>query len=408
MLIFCATTAQGQQTMTATEFLGTAYQEPVVELLQEKIKYQITTDHTLPVIKELEIRTEFDDFDWAEQEYALRGEFNTKRQRKAQDVFHDASSSINSVTQQIEIKKAMANRYEWLVKWLEVAQEIEAKAKLKSLYEDQLIYLKRTVGDIDFDVQDLVKAEEEVLNVSYDILSLQNQKNRLKASLRIFSNDLESVSIQQSQIIPNEQILKVLGIGNLDTTMHSELAKLDSRFYLLEAEKEIELSEMANPLKFAQIKVNDYEHGWFNEYISVGLSFKLPLRSEKKLDLNEIELEKIDKLGEFQILKNELETEQTKLKERIQQLIEQKKYLQAQQEDSQAKYVLEQLLKLEDANPLDVLKLKEILVKRTQSIERIDFDILMLYVQWLDVSDKMMESPRRNHLLVTPELILNN
>ena len=66
MLIFCATTAQGQQTMTATEFLGTAYQEPVVELLQEKIKYQITTDHTLPVIKELEIRTEFDDFDWAE------------------------------------------------------------------------------------------------------------------------------------------------------------------------------------------------------------------------------------------------------------------------------------------------------------------------------------------------------
>ena len=83
----------GQQTMTATEFLGTAYQAPVVKLLQDQIKYQVTTDHTLPVIKELEIRTEFDEFDWAEQEYALRGEFNTKRQRKAQDEFHSLSSS---------------------------------------------------------------------------------------------------------------------------------------------------------------------------------------------------------------------------------------------------------------------------------------------------------------------------
>ena len=137
------------------------------------------------------------------------------------------------------------------------------------------------------------------------------------------------------------------------------------------------------------------------------MSFKLPLRGEKKLDLNELELEKIEKLGEFEILKNELETEQTKIEARIKQLIEQKEYLKTQQENSQAKYVLERLLELEDAKPLDILKLKEILTKRNQLIERIDFDILMQYVQWLDVSDKMMESPRRNHLLVMPELILN-
>ena len=394
--------------MTATEFLGTANNEPVVKLLQEKIKYQITTDHSLPVIKELELRTEFDDFNWADQEYTLRAEFNTKRQRKAQNEFHSYSSSVNSLTQQVEIKKAMTNRYEWLVKWLEITQALEAKSKLKSLYQDQLTYLNRTVGDIDFDVQDLVKAEEEVLSISYDILRLQNQKNRLKAGLYVFANGLDSVSIQRAEVISNEQIIRVLGIGNLDTTMRSDLAKLDGRLYLLEKEKEVELSETSNPLKFAQIKVNDYEHGWFNEYVSIGLSFKLPLRGEKKLDLNDLEFEKIEKLGEFEMLKNKLETEQTKLETRIKQLIEQKKYLQTQQENSQAKYVLEQLLKLEDAKPLDILKLKEILTKRNQLIERLDFDILMQYVQWLDVSDKMMESPRRNHLLVTPELIFRN
>ena len=162
-LLFCTISVQGQQTMTATEFLGTAYAEPIVELLQEKIKYQITTDHTLPVIKELEIRAEFDNFDWAEQEYVLRGEFNTKRQRKAQDNFHNTNVDVDNLTQQVEIKKAMTNRYEWLVKWLEVSKNIEGKTKLKSLYQDELIYLKRTVGDVGFDAQDLVKAEEEVL-----------------------------------------------------------------------------------------------------------------------------------------------------------------------------------------------------------------------------------------------------
>ena len=39
------------------------------------------------------------------------------------------------------------------------------------------------------------------------------------------------------------------------------------------------------------------------------------------------------------------------------------------------------------------------------SNERLDFDILEDYIKWLNVSDKMMELPRKNHLLAMPELL---
>jgi hypothetical protein len=405
-LSFCSMSVLAQKTMTATEFLATAYQASSVELLQEKIKYQLSTDHSLPIIKEMEIRAEFNSFNWAEQEYALRAEFNTKRQRKAQDEMHDASSTANSLTQQVEIKKAMANRYQWLVKWLKVSQLLESKKTLQSLYQDQLIYLKRTVGDIDFEVRDLVKAEEEVLDISYEIIQLQNQKDRLNASLTTFSNNLDSIKVDPKDVISNEQIWAALNIGNLDSTEHSELAKRSGRLDLLEKEKEVELSELNNPLKFAQIKMNDYDvNDSPNEYLSIGFSFKLPFKGTKQLDLNELELEKLERVGAYEILKKELATEQTQLETNIRQLIQQKKYLQEQQENSQAKYVLERLLELEDAKALDILKLKEILLKRKQRIERLDFDILEDYIKWLNVSDKMMELPRKNHLLAMPELL---
>lgn len=405
-LSFCSLSVLAQQTMTATEFLETAYRASSVELLQEKIKYQLSTDHSLPFIKEMEIRAEFNSFNWIEQEYVLRAEFNTKRQRKAQNEWHNAGSTANSLTQQVEIKKAMANRYEWLVKWLEVSQLLQAKKALKSLYQDQLIYLKRTVGDVDFEVRDLVKAEEDVLGISYDMVKLQNQKDRLKANLMVFANGLDSITIDQKDVISNEEIWAALAIGNLDSTEHSELAKRSGRLDLLEKEKEVELSELNNPLKFAQIKMNDYNVSDApNEYLSIGFSLKLPFKGSKKLDLNELELEKLERVGEYEMLKKELITEQIQLETNIRQLIKQKKYLQEQQENSQAKYVLERLLELEDAKPLDILKLKEILIKRKQSIEKLDFEILEAYVKWLDVSDKMMESPRRNHLLRIPELL---
>jgi hypothetical protein len=228
----------------------------------------------------------------------------------------------------------------------------------------------------------------------------------LNASLTTFSNNLDSIKVDPKDVISNEQIWAALNIGNLDSTEHSELAKRSGRLDLLEKEKEVELSELNNPLKFAQIKMNDYDvNDSPNEYLSIGFSFKLPFKGTKQLDLNELELEKLERVGAYEILKKELATEQTQLETNIRQLIQQKKYLQEQQENSQAKYVLERLLELEDAKALDILKLKEILLKRKQRIERLDFDILEDYIKWLNVSDKMMELPRKNHLLAMPELL---
>ncbi len=67
--------------------------------------------------------------------------------------------------------------------------------------------------------------------------------------------------------------------------------------------------------------------------------------------------------------------------------------------------VLDKLLKLEGADPLDILDIKEIIIKKEQKSQQIDLQILNTYVEWLAISNKMMERPLQNHLVAKPSVL---
>jgi hypothetical protein len=167
---------------------------------------------------------------------------------------------------------------------------------------------------------------------------------------------------------------------------------------ILDKETEIELSEINNPISYTQLKVGGNGNN-FQEFVSVGFGVRLPLKGDKKLDLNELAFEKMEASGEYSILKEKLTYEQQQLIERTNQLITQKQFLQKQLKNSQAVFVLEKLLETDGSNPSDILDLKEIIIKKEQKINQIDFEILAIYVEWLAVSNKMMERPLQNHLV---------
>jgi hypothetical protein len=405
LFLFLATPAIGQQSLRSTDFLATAYETSAVPFFQQKMDYQRSTDHSLPLLKDLEIRTEIESFEWLNQEYVLRAGINSRRQRKAQDQLHQSNIALNETEQQLELKEALSARYEWLLQWLELQQLLEDKKELQSLYEDRLTYVKRTVDDADFEVQSLVKAEENVLEMAYDILKIETRQRELKNKLKRFALNLDNVSIQQNDMVNNEAITRLMNIPT-DSISHLALLKKQNQIELLAKEYEVELSEIKNPIGFAQVKMSNYQNGLPTEYISIGLSFRLPVKGNKVLDLNKIELERIGELGEYEMLKTEIANQQQALKEEVQLLLQRKAYLEEQQEKSQAKYVLGRLEAIPDSNPLDILELKEILLKRQQAIDAIDLDILTNYVEWLEVSDIMVEQPLRNHLLLVPEWIV--
>lgn len=404
--IFPSTLLQSQRSLTATELLTTANNESTVQLSSSKIQYLSNADHTLPIIEELEFRTETNDFDWKEQEYTLRTQLNTKRERNAQKQFHQANITLHNIEQEVALKEALLQRYDWLADWLTVQNAIKSNERLLALCQDKLAVLKKTVGDTNFKIKDLIRAEEEVLEIEHELNKWNDRKARLRSELATYTKNISTVQVNIDDILTTPELITL--VEKHENSQHIALTRKQQRAELINKEYEVELSGISNPINYAQVKVGGRNNELFREWVSVGVGLKLPFKGDNKLDLNELELDKIEELGELDILKKQLEEDERQLVERMRQLLQEKIFLKNQLDNSQAKYTLNQLLKSETPDPIDILDLQEIVLKREIAIEKIDFEILELYIEWLDVSDKVMEKPLRNHLAKNQEVLFNN
>jgi len=400
-----STSLIGQDNLSTTNFLATAAQQQSIQVIQQKIDFQQAADYSINWFNELEFRTETNDFDFSKQEYTLRVKPNTKRQINAQNQFHQASINVNEIELDLAFKKGLVLRYKWLIDILKTEQDLVAKKTLEVIATDKLNVLKQSTGDINFKVKDLIKAEDDLQEIETDIFKLEQKKSILNSQLSYFSNTVKSVVIPKKDLITLPQIQLLLANQNLDFTNHIALARKQSRLQLIEKETEIEQSKIKNPINYAQVKLGGNNNDLFTEYISFGLGINLPEIGNDKLDLNELALDKIEEQGEYDLLKTELEQRQERLIQGISQLIAEQEFLKKQLENSQAKFTYEQLLQLDDANPLDILDLKEILVKKENAIQKLDIQILEWFVEWLDASDKIMTKPLKNYLLQSQEVI---
>lgn len=387
-----------QNGISSTLFLSSASQQQNVQIANQQVAFQAGQDAELPWLQELEFRTETNDFIWRQQEYAVRVTPNTKRQRNAQTNYHQALNNLSKTEQELILKNALFNRYEWLVDWLKVEQELANKRVLKTVYNDKLTVLKHNVGNLNFKVNDLVKAEEELLEIDADMLKLNIKKQYLLSAFQYLTNRNDTLELDKKRLITTTDILKKMRLQSLDTLNSLALERRKNRIEILDKETEIELSEIHNPISYVQLKGGGGNNVTFREFVSIGVGIKFPLKGDKKLDLNELSLEKLEESGEYLILKSKLERKQKELIEQLEQLIIQQEYLEKQLKNSQAVFVLNKLLEIEDSNPLDILDLKEIIIKKEQKIEAIDLQILKIYVDWLAVSNTMMQQPLQNHL----------
>lgn len=399
---FCnITTFFAQNDLSLTLFLSSASQQKNVQIANQNLEFQSGQDAELPWIQELEFRTETNDFILKQQEYTVRVSPNTKRQRNAQMAFYQATTELSKMERELVLKNALFLRYEWLVEWMKIEQSLEQKTILKVIYNDKLVVLKRSMGDLNFKVKDLVKAEEDLLELDSKVRILTDKKARLLSAFQYLTGANNQLALDKKTLITTTQILDKIEFRTLDSTNSLALNRKQKRIEILDKKAEIEWSEIYNPIRYAQIKGGGNADD-FREFVSIGLGVKLPLKGDKKMNLNELNLEKFEESGEYILLKEKLEYKQQQLIERLNQLILQQEYLAQQIKNSQATFLLNKLLETDDSNPLDILDLKEIIVKKEQNLEQFDLHILQLYVEWLAISNKMMERPFRNHLVNEP------
>ncbi|MFK7774070.1 MAG: hypothetical protein AB8F94_18100 [Saprospiraceae bacterium] len=389
-----------QNTLSSSDILASAKQQYVLGLQQQRVDFLKNSTHKLPLVDEMEFRTETNDFRLQEQQYVLRGRFHTKAQQQAHADFQQAKIELNTIDEQLLMQDLLRDRYDAIVKVSYFEKLLAAKKEQKILLEDRMTVLKKSINLPKFNILDLIDAEDDLHLADRDILRLKNALNLAQQKIFRYSNQRGYLKTDDLQMIDMEQLMEVArSLSTEPSTAHATLVKRNLNVNLAAKEQAIRRTQEENTFDYFQAQIGGTDDRGFRQNFSLGMGITIPVRNRQQQNLDELEFEKIDEGLKYEELKIELKERMTQIRLEMETQYELYQLLDQQLENSQADEVLEQYQKVAGASPIAMLKLKGSKFKKELEQFRIQQDIYLLYVELLDASGKMMELPLRNYLM---------
>ena len=392
LIFFSANTRLTAQSIArSTEVLATVRQSPAARAAEEKLNFLRTKDFSLPLLEKGELRTETEDFDLKQQNFALRVTPNTRRQMRAQDSYHESLIRLTELENREALPELLEKKYRLLIDYKRLSNRILHLDILHTIYRKRRQILRGQVTTPDFDLNELVKNEENFFETETDILESEQKFAALKNTLRTELN-ADSLTVDFADI---ETLLLRVENAALAPGIASE--KLRLRLAVTQAELEIERAEIANPIDFIGAEYG-FNRNEFQRDFSVGASFFLPIKGKQRIDLAELEYEKTERIADFQTDSITRVNRIANLVNELKNATEMYRLRKTQLTDNQTDFALRQLLKMSDADPLQILRLREISLRRRMDLHRLEAKIYEIYVEWLAESEEIIALPLRNRL----------
>lgn len=398
--ILLSTRLNGQNTLSTSDILASAKQQYVLKLQQQRVDFLKNSTYKLPLVDEMEFRTETNDFKLSEQQYVLRGRFHTKAQQQAHANFQQAKIELNTIDEQLLMQDLLRDRYDAIVKVSYFEKLIVAKNEQKILLEDRMTVLKKSIHLPKFNIVDLIDAEDDLHLVDREILRLKNALNLAQQKIFRYSNQRGYLKTDDLQMIDIEQLMEVVrSLSTEPSVAHAALVKRNLNANLAAKEQAIRRTQEENTIDFFQAQMGGTDDKGFRQNFALGMGITIPVRNRQRDNLDELEFERIDEGLKYEELKIKLKERMTQIRLEMETQYELYQLLSQQLENSQADEVLEQYQKVAGASPIAMLKLKGSQFKKELEQFSVQQEIYLLYVELLDASGKMMELPLRNYLM---------
>ncbi len=389
-----------QTQLSTSEVLASAKNQYVLELQRQRVSFLKNSDSKLPIMDELEMRTETNDFRFVEQEYTLRGRFHTRGQQKAQKDLHQARIELKSIEEQILLHELLSERYFGIVEVLYFEKLLAAKKDQKVLLEDRLLVFQKSINLPRFEITDLIDAEDDLHGAERDILRLENALNFSQEKIYRWSNETGVLKTTDVPLIGIEELVELVRTFSSEpSTTHANLVKRNLNAELAVREQSLRQAEEDNTFEYFQAKIGGTDDKGFRQNFTLGLGIRIPVRNREKQNLLELEFEKVDEAARYEEIRVALKDRMAHIRIQIENNYRLYQLLNSQLEDSQAAFALKQYQKIAGASPIALLKLKGSQFDKELERFKIEQDIYMLYLELLDASGVIMELPLRNYLL---------
>lgn len=395
---FCGEAAS-QNVISPQQFLRGAYQEESVVYHNKRLQFFNTHSYALPFIDKLEVRTETNEFDWRKQEYLVRVSPNNKKKRYTQQQHQETVRYLSEMETEAALGQALRGRYDLIVNHHFLVKILDAKKKQQILFKDKVILLRRSTALPDFDVLDLIEAEDAEQENIRDMLDLENTILNLEQRIQIRNENETLVAIDDEDFMDVANFKKILAeIPPNPNPNHSELKVLAAKTYNKMLEYEWEAANYKFSLSYIQGKFGFDERETFQKNVSIGIGFDIPLKAAGRLDLNELQIEIIEAENQYYHAKTELSETQFALYQNLENLLKKYDLVLEQLEGSQAEFALKEYRKITEVPPKALLKLRENTLRKELLLQNLEWQIMKAYVEYLDFSGLLSKQPLKNYL----------
>ena len=393
--------SQGQAIISSGTILASAREDMAPEMQKRHTQYMEETNHGLPFVEEISLRTETDRFDADRQEYLGRVSLNGWSEMRRVRELHSAELTAQQTTERVYLHEALIYRYETVASIYQVLKELSLREQLQLVYEDKITVLKKMASlNVKADVDELIKAEfdldEEMLNIE----SAQAQLEQLKHLVAILAPAASGEwQLDTAQFITPAQMELVIDQLAATVAQNPFLEEKQNEIEEINAEYNLEKAESNQMLDFLQVRyAGRPDENSFDQDFSFGAGFLLPFKGSSTVKLNELKIDKNEADQEAQIYENELTRELTIALQKIKSLGIRYRMAEQQWKNSQAGFTLDRYSAAQVEGPFLLLSAKEMQLKREMALLDIQRDMLEEYLKVLDWNGQLSVEPQVNYL----------
>ncbi|CAN2041950.1 Outer membrane efflux protein [Candidatus Magnetomoraceae bacterium gMMP-15] len=406
VVVICPRAFAGKSFISMSRYLNTAFQDDTLIFQNEKISFLKNSSSNTPFLNEIEFRMNIDEFESDKQKYAIRFKPNGWGEAKNGKYMYNKTLQYNKAMYDLLLNQALKDRYNIIIDYIYNRQMISLNEELTVLYEDRVNVLKQSADDLNFNPNDLIDAENDIIRLELDLINLKNETVNIEDEIRQNLPGTKAVNFDTARMISIQGMEKIIAATRLteQKNVYLEYNRLNAA--LANARYELEKSENRKYLSFIETAYDTDDRDEFEKAFSIQFGISIPFINPNRLDTNLRKLSSLEAQSKYVMMQKKMTENSSILLRDVSRLIKQYSVLNAKKTQSKAKSFFDIYRRMEGANPLILLKLKESLLKTDISMQKITRRIYKKYINFMDISGKLSEKPLKNYLSDNLELIV--
>jgi len=399
-LSFCTLAAQ----RAPGGWLAEAWKDSSYKKIQAQADFRARHPLTIPWLNKWEFRTQTNDFNFKQQQYALRfsasdpTEVIYRKRMESVDVNLYRHLSADALHDALAARYRLLVDYYWIDKQDSLYREQQALQLKKKLYLESLFQ-----HQLDAELKDLIQAYRKNEKIKHESAVVEDTRKKAHQQSKHIGSGV-SIGLDGFHWIQPFQIRILLQNDPGPVPVSASYARLLQNKTQAELESLRLKSDHWNLLEFLQARWrNNVNDELIKEKISLSAGIRLPFAGGKRRDQNMIVLEKMQIESELARSEDQYKLKTTTLRLELESLLDRLEEQQKQLTTFEGKFRQPALLSNPLVKPQDILLIDETILDWKEEIIRIEKDLMEKYVEYLVYTRIISTPPYKNYLESTME-----